>query len=68
MLDNSNGDEAIVVESEVVIDEHAEITELAHTYWIERGCPEGSPEIDWQRAEEEVRERRNGTLSSTAGA
>lgn len=32
----------------------------AHAYrcWHERGCPEGSPEVDWQRAEEELRKRR----------
>jgi hypothetical protein len=28
------------------------VTELAHCYWLLRGCPEGSPEIDWYRAEE----------------
>jgi hypothetical protein len=32
----------------------------AHAYrcWHERGCPEGSPEVDWHRAEEELRNRR----------
>lgn len=34
-----------------------EIAALAHSYWLERGCPEGSPEIDWFRAEEEVNTR-----------
>ena len=23
---------------------------LAHQLWIERGCPEGSPEVDWEEA------------------
>jgi hypothetical protein len=27
---------------------------LAHYYWLMRGCPEGSPEIDWYRAEERL--------------
>jgi hypothetical protein len=27
---------------------------LAHYYWLMRGCPEGSPEIDWYRAEETI--------------
>jgi Protein of unknown function (DUF2934) len=27
------------------------ITSLAHRYWLERGCPEGSPEVDWYLAE-----------------
>jgi hypothetical protein len=28
------------------------IAELAHDLWRKRGCPIGSPEIDWRRAEE----------------
>jgi hypothetical protein len=27
------------------------IAELAYGFWEERGCPEGSPEEDWYRAE-----------------
>jgi hypothetical protein len=27
---------------------------LAHYYWLMRGCPEGSPEVDWYRAEEKL--------------
>lgn len=34
-----------------------EIAKLAHAYWIERGCPEGSPEIDWLRAEQEFQHK-----------
>ena len=30
---------------------------LAHGLWIARGCPIGSPEVDWFRAEEELRKR-----------
>ena len=30
------------------------IAKLAEQYWIERGRPEGSPEVDWQRAEQEL--------------
>jgi len=29
------------------------ITAMAHRYWRLRGCPEGSPEVDWFRAEAE---------------
>lgn len=31
------------------------IEELAYRYWLERGCPYGSPEDDWYRAERELR-------------
>jgi len=34
---------------------HQEIAELAYRHWLARGCPVGSPEIDWFRAEEELR-------------
>ena len=33
----------------------AEISALAYELWIQRGCPLGSPEVDWLRAEEELR-------------
>ncbi len=26
---------------------------LAYSLWQSRGCPDGSPEVDWYRAEEE---------------
>ena len=34
---------------------HEEIAMLAEKYWAERGRPQGSPEQDWLRAEEELR-------------
>ncbi len=34
---------------------HEEITRRARRLWGERGCPIGSPEEDWFRAEEEIR-------------
>jgi len=34
---------------------HEEIALRAHRLWVERGCPIGSPEEDWFRAEEEIR-------------
>jgi len=36
---------------------YEEVKRLAHEYWCARGCPEGSPEEDWFRAEMTV----NGT-------
>jgi hypothetical protein len=34
---------------------HDEIATLAHELWQARGCPYGSPEEDWLRAERELR-------------
>jgi hypothetical protein len=34
----------------------AAVRALAFELWRQRGCPEGSPDIDWQRAEELLRE------------
>jgi hypothetical protein len=34
--------------------EHEAIVALAHRYWQERGCPEGSAEEDWFRAEQDI--------------
>lgn len=38
-------------------DEHEELSRAAYRFWEERGCPHGSPEIDWQRAEEEAAQK-----------
>ena len=40
-----------------------EIAARAYRCWHERGCPVGSPEIDWHRAETELRTERRGTAS-----
>jgi hypothetical protein len=32
-----------------------QIAARAHELWQERGCPVGSPDADWFRAEEELR-------------
>jgi Protein of unknown function (DUF2934) len=33
----------------------AKISALAYELWIQRGCPLGSPEVDWFRAEKELK-------------
>jgi hypothetical protein len=33
------------------------VEQLAYRYWMERGCPDGSPEEDWFHAEDELRNR-----------
>jgi len=37
---------------------HQDIAALAYQLWIDRGCPEGSPEEDWFHAAEQLRSRR----------
>jgi hypothetical protein len=32
-----------------------QIAERAYSYWQARGCPDGSPEEDWYRAENDFR-------------
>ena len=39
---------------------HHETAELAHWLWMERGCPQGSPEVDWFRATEQLMTRAHG--------
>lgn len=41
--------------------EKAQIARLAYSYWQARGCPEGSPEEDWLRAEVELGKPVAGT-------
>jgi len=36
---------------------HDEIAALAHALWQARGCPEGSPQVDWLGAAEQLRSR-----------
>jgi hypothetical protein len=39
---------------------HDEIEQIAYRLWQERGAPIGSPEVDWERAEQEVSAQDNG--------
>jgi hypothetical protein len=34
-----------------------EVARLAYLLWQRRGCPPGSPEIDWRKAEEQLMQR-----------
>jgi hypothetical protein len=42
----------------------AEIAALAHHLWQARGCPVGSPEIDWFRAEQQLIRQTGDAQSS----
>lgn len=45
-----------------------EIAVLAHRFWIERGRPHGSPEVDWNRARLELIEERRRRAKKTISA
>jgi hypothetical protein len=40
---------------ETIAPTREEIAHLAEKFWAERGWPEGSPEQDWLRAEQELK-------------
>jgi hypothetical protein len=40
--------------------DHAQVAALAYQFWLERGCPVGSPDVDWFRAEGEVKALTEG--------
>jgi hypothetical protein len=42
------------VESTASNPKHEQIARLAYYYWQDRGCLDGSPELDWLRAETEL--------------
>ena len=42
-----------------------QVQALAYHLWLERGCPIGSPEVDWLRAEEEIHNGHSGKKLST---
>jgi hypothetical protein len=46
---------------------HEEISLRAYQLWQERGCPIGSPEEDWFRAEQEI-SSETGQSAETAGS
>ena len=48
---------AVVNEHGFTMYGHREIAERAHALWQARGCPIGSPELDWFRASHELRAR-----------
>lgn len=43
---------------------NADVVALAYELWLGRGCPIGSPEADWFRAEELLRSRTEPPLKA----
>lgn len=39
-----------------------EVARLAYSYWLARGCAEGSSEEDWLRAEQEVLQQHRSAV------
>jgi len=50
--------EAAVEGNLLEVPEHERIALLAYALWEARGCPEGSPEVDWLQAEQELNASR----------
>ncbi len=42
----------------------SELEEMAHQAWCDRGCPVGSPEVDWQTAVERQRSKRGKAVGA----
>jgi Protein of unknown function (DUF2934) len=42
---------------------HEEIARLAYALWQERGCQHGTPDEDWRRAEERLRQLSLATVA-----
>jgi hypothetical protein len=45
-----------------------QIRSLAYRLWQQRGCPEGSPEVDWFRAEKELRPQTLLSIARVLGS
>ncbi|MBZ5594217.1 MAG: DUF2934 domain-containing protein [Acidobacteriia bacterium] len=43
--------------------EHEETARLAYSYWEARGCPYGSPQEDWFRAEMDLLRQTSGAAA-----
>jgi hypothetical protein len=62
---SNNGTEITTEETTTMYSNFDEVAALAYRLWNERGCPLGSPEEDWFRAERELNGRHE-TSAPTA--
>lgn len=60
---NSSGSQDI---PPAISPDRANIARLAYVYWLARGCPIGSPEEDWFRAEQDLSSEQTRTAASGA--
>lgn len=49
---------AVTPQAELPVVTADEIAERAYAYWVQRGCPMGSPDQDWLRAEHDLYQMR----------
>ncbi len=61
---SSKINDAITCQMQIFPDsmEKKQIAVLAYALWQFRGCPFGSPETDWFRAEREIKKRRAASI------
>jgi hypothetical protein len=59
-------DPASVTEQEQERLAHEDIASLAYSLWLENGCRDGCAEEDWLRAEQLLREEREGSETRSA--
>ena len=57
MLKPPHADVQIALDDDVSQSPDNDIAALAYHLWMERGCPIGSPEDDWFRAEAELKNK-----------
>jgi hypothetical protein len=61
ILDDEPGivpQKAMTADDEMTAPTHADVAELAYSYWEARGGTGGSPWDDWFRAEQELKAKR----------
>jgi hypothetical protein len=58
--DSHQHTQAVTVGHGIAAFGHDDIAGLARELWQARGCPDGSPEVDWFHAVEELRSRSFG--------
>ena len=65
MRNTSNEETEITTEDTTAMNsDYNEVAALAYRVWNERGCPLGSPEEDWFRAERELSGRHEASAAT----
>ncbi len=59
-MPSSGGVTVSSVSNEAAAYADPDVAAEAYRCWLERGCPEGSPEVDWHTAQQRVKVRKAG--------